>query len=61
MKSMMVLSSVLGMIFTTLGLFLSYLFNLTSGATIILVAGVAYLLSLLWKNKGLNLLFRKEG
>ncbi len=60
MKSMMVLSSLLGMVFTTLGLFLSYFFNLTSGATIILVAGVAYLLSLLWKNKG-QLLFRKEG
>ena len=60
MKSMMVLSSVLGMVFTTLGLFLSYFFNLTSGATIILVAGVAYLLSLLWKNSGLNLQ-RKEG
>ncbi|MDX9865445.1 MAG: metal ABC transporter permease, partial [Anaerolineaceae bacterium] len=60
MKSMMVLSSILGMVFTTLGLFLSYFFNLTSGATIILVAGVAYLLSLLWKNSG-HLVFRKEG
>ena len=60
MKSMMVLSSLLGMVFTTLGLFLSYFFNLTSGATIILVAGVAYLLSLLWKNRS-HLIFRKEG
>jgi zinc transport system permease protein len=49
MKAMMVLSSLLGMVFTTLGLFLSYFFNLTSGATIILVAGVAYLLSLIWR------------
>jgi zinc transport system permease protein len=60
MKSMMILSSLLGMVFTTLGLFLSYFFNLTSGATIILVAGVAYLLSLLWKSSG-HLVFRKEG
>ena len=59
MKSMMVLSSILGMIFTTLGLFFSFFFNLTSGATIILVAGGAYLLSLLWKNSRLPL-FRKD-
>jgi zinc transport system permease protein len=45
MKKMMVLASILGMIFTTIGLWLSYFLNLTSGATIILVAGIAYLLS----------------
>lgn len=45
-KQMIILSSVLGMIFTTLGLWLSYSYNLTSGATIILVAGIAYFLSL---------------
>lgn len=45
-KKMMVLSSVLGVCFTTVGLFLSYFWNLTSGATIILVSGVAYLLAL---------------
>ena len=45
-KKMMVLASVLGMTFTTLGLWLSYFLNLTSGATIILVAGAVYLLSL---------------
>jgi len=60
MKSMMILSSLLGMVFTTLGLFLSYFFNLTSGATIILVAGVVYLLSLLWKSSGF-LAKEKEG
>lgn len=49
LKQMMILSSSLGMIFTTLGLGISYFFNLTSGATIILVAGFAYLLSLSWK------------
>lgn len=46
LKQMMVLSSILGMIFTTLGLGISYFFNLTSGATIIMVAGLAYLISL---------------
>ncbi|MDY7080177.1 MAG: metal ABC transporter permease [Chloroflexota bacterium] len=45
-KRMMVLASVLGVIFTTMGLWLSYFLNLTSGATIILVSGAAYLLSL---------------
>ncbi len=46
MKKVMVLASILGVIFTTTGLWLSYLLNLTSGATIILVSGAAYLLSL---------------
>ncbi len=46
MKQMMVLSCVLGVLFTVVGLWLSYAWNLTSGATIILVSGVAYLLSL---------------
>jgi zinc transport system permease protein len=47
LKTMMVLASFLGMIFTTLGLFLSYWLNLTSGATIILISGTVYLLSAL--------------
>jgi len=46
MKKMMVLASFLGVIFATTGLWLSYFLNLTSGATIILISGVAYLLSL---------------
>jgi zinc transport system permease protein len=45
-KLMIIFSSFLGSIFTTIGLALSYRFNLTSGATIILVAGIAYLISL---------------
>lgn len=45
MRKMMVLASVLGIVFTTIGLWLSYSLNLTSGATIILVAGAVYLLS----------------
>jgi zinc transport system permease protein len=44
--SMMVLSSVLSALFTVIGLWLSYVFNLTSGASIIIVAGVGFLLSL---------------
>ena len=46
MKKMMVLASLLGVLFTTTGLWASYAFNLTSGATIIMVAGLAYVLSL---------------
>ena len=46
MKRMMVLSSLLSMLFTFIGLMLSYFLNLTSGATIILVAGTSYFLSL---------------
>ena len=47
MKRMMVLASILGVLFTTSGLWLSYTLNLTSGATIILVSGAAYALSML--------------
>lgn len=46
LRAMMILASGLGMVFTTTGLWLSYTFNLTSGATIILVSAVAFLLSL---------------
>ena len=42
---MMILSSLLSAIFTITGLWLSYVLNLTSGATIILVAGTGFLLS----------------
>jgi zinc transport system permease protein len=46
---MMILSSVLGVGFTLIGLYLSYAFNLTSGATIILVAGIGFLLTMLYE------------
>jgi zinc transport system permease protein len=46
LKSMMLLSSLLGMVFTVAGLWISYSWNLTSGATIILVSGIAYILSI---------------
>ncbi len=45
----MILASVLGVVFTVTGLYLSYVFNLTSGATIIMVAGVGFLLSMLYE------------
>ena len=42
---MMVLSSLLSAVFTVTGLWFSYVLNLTSGASIILVAGIGFLLS----------------
>ena len=46
LAQMMVGSSVLGVLFTIGGLCLSYAYNLTSGASIILVAGLGFLLAL---------------
>lgn len=46
MKKMMLLSIALGIVFNVGGLWLSYAWNLTSGASIILVAGSSYLLSM---------------
>ncbi|MFA6808417.1 MAG: metal ABC transporter permease [Eubacteriales bacterium] len=45
-KKMMFMSVLLGTIFTTLGLVLSYKFDIASGAAIILVSGVCYIFSL---------------
>lgn len=47
MVRMMVGSSVLGAVFTVTGLWLSFSFDLTSGASIILVAGVVFFVSLI--------------
>lgn len=49
LKGMMMLSVLLGIVFTSAGLYLSYLFDLPSGATIILVAAAGYILTLLCK------------
>lgn len=49
LKPMMFWGSVLGIVFTLTGLWLSYFFNLTSGATIIIISGLAYLISILLK------------
>jgi zinc transport system permease protein len=50
LKSMMAVSSALSALFTLTGLWLSYLLNLTSGATIILVAAGGFLIASLWEN-----------
>jgi zinc transport system permease protein len=42
---MMIFSSLLGVLFNVTGLWLSYTYNLTSGASIILVAGAGFLIS----------------
>jgi zinc transport system permease protein len=49
---MMVLSSLLGTFFTVAGLWLSYNYNFTSGATIVMVAGLGFFVSQLldWIN-----------
>ena len=47
MSKIMWLATGLSLVFTTGGLLLSYAFNLTSGATIILFSGTAYLIALL--------------
>lgn len=46
MIAMMILSCFLGMFFTTGGLWLSYTFDMTSGAAIIFLAGIIFFLSL---------------
>ncbi len=50
---MMVGSSLLGAVFTIVGLWLSYRYNLTSGAAIIMVSGVAFIISLLIEQTGI--------
>jgi zinc transport system permease protein len=47
MHHIMWLATGLSLVFTTGGLLLSFFFNLTSGATIILISGVTYLGALL--------------
>jgi zinc transport system permease protein len=49
LKMMMILSIGMGMLLTVAGLYFSYLFNLASGATIVLVLGLAFLLSTFYK------------
>jgi len=46
LAQMVVGSSLLGALFTVAGLWLSYTYDLTSGASIILIAGIAFLISL---------------
>jgi zinc transport system permease protein len=49
LKRIMVIASLLGAFFTLCGLLLSYYLDLTSGATIILVATVTYIISFLYR------------
>lgn len=58
LAKMMFFSAFLGMIFTTGGLWLSYRFDVTSGAAIIFLAGVVFFLSLILDR--IILLFRKD-
>ncbi|PIE68151.1 MAG: hypothetical protein CSA23_00260 [Deltaproteobacteria bacterium] len=44
LAQMMVLSSILGAVFTAVGLWFSYSYNLTSGASIIMVSGIVFLI-----------------
>ncbi len=46
LPKMMIISSILSAIFTVTGLWFSYVFDLTSGASIIAVAGIGFLISL---------------
>lgn len=50
LRSMMLISTLLNLAFTIIGLWLSYTFNITSGATIIMVAGVCFFLSTFFKS-----------
>ncbi|MDR9402025.1 MAG: metal ABC transporter permease [Halothece sp. Uz-M2-17] len=50
LKTMMILGIVLSLLFVIIGLGLSYTLNLTSGATIILVSAIAYLITLIFKS-----------
>lgn len=45
LKKLMLMSTITGMFFTSLGLLLSYIFNFSSGATIVLVLAVGFLIS----------------
>ncbi len=50
-RSMMILSTILGLFFSISGLLLSYYLNLATGATIIIVAVFCYLISYVFGNK----------
>jgi len=45
LRKLMILATILGIILTSLGLILSYIFNLASGATIVIVLAFAFLIS----------------
>ncbi|WP_130805986.1 metal ABC transporter permease [Senegalia massiliensis] len=55
LKNMMIISSIIGIIFTITGLFISYTFDIASGATIILLSASTYFILAIIKGK----IFRK--
>ena len=59
LKVMIVLSAVIGMLSSIIGLFFSYSYNLASGATIVLTAAVFFMLAFLLAPKK-GLLMKKE-
>ena len=59
LRAMMFISFLLSCLFTMVGLWVSYVFNLTSGATIIMVAGVCFFISLFFELLGLRRPFSK--
>jgi zinc transport system permease protein len=52
LRTMIFLSFLLSCVFTMVGLWVSYVFNLTSGATIIMVAGICFFISLFFELLG---------
>lgn len=61
LKRRMLLATVFGMLFTGLGLFVAYQFDLPAGASIILLAGSIYLLITLGGNKFKHQLAGQQG
>ena len=57
---MMILASILGALFTTSGLVVSYEPNLPAGATIIVIAGLAYLLTTILKGLAMRFSGRRH-
>jgi zinc transport system permease protein len=57
---MMVLASILGAAFTTTGLVVSYQPDLPAGATIIVIAGIAYLLATILKGMAVRFRVRRD-
>ena len=45
LRNLMILATILGIVLTTVGLILSYIFNLASGATIVMVLATAFAIS----------------
>ena len=60
MRKMMAIASILGMLFTITGLWLSYTFDLTSGATIILVATCFYFLSMARQSRVRKIVWKRR-